>query len=190
MIIRIISIYIVLTVMISASIALAGENSTDMHFGIRAGLFGEGSVDVGNRSFSTESGLCGGIFWDFQVMNKTYLGLAVDIAEIGNNDINLNEHLLNLSLEIKRRFNIENKDIYFRPGIAIGYAFLNEIPYVDLKDSRYITFRGFAEMIAPLNEKSCVFADFGLFWCPSGGDGDIDVTGGPFLQLRLGFVFK
>ncbi|MEW5922582.1 MAG: hypothetical protein AB1746_01200 [Candidatus Zixiibacteriota bacterium] len=151
-------------------------------FGLKFGYYGGGTLEVNTAEWETDPGLCFGTSLDFPLTHNFYLGAAVDVAQFKM--WRESEYLLNMALLLKKRIPVGSGSIQIRPAAGLGYAVLNEMAFVDNTD--YLTLQILNEFVAVINGKIGMSWDIGLFWALSGGNDIYDISGGPFLMVRMG----
>lgn len=180
-------LYLIMAPAILISITAAAVSADDSGpfkgtFGVKFGYYGQGTMTIDENEYETKDGFCFGGSLDFPITGKFYLGTAIDAAQFKM--WNHTEYLLNGGMLLKMRIPTKSGGIQFRPAAGIGYAMLNEIGWVDETD--YFTLQIINELVAVVNNKIGVLWDIGLFWALSGGNDEHDISGGPFLLVRMG----
>ncbi len=177
--------FIILGIIVTGTVAGEDTGKKRGMFGVKLGQFGEGTVTVNDTEYDTDAGTTFGVFLDYPITSRLYAGGAFDISNLdfGREE----EKLLNAAVTVKYNIAKKNSQLILRPAVQVGYAMLNEVMFID--NSTYITLTVFTEAIFKATDKFGIVTDIGLFWALSGGNDEYDVTGGPMLTLRAGFVF-
>lgn len=158
----------------------------------RAGIISTGTVHVRDRAtgakvgdFETKFGLAMGVMFDIPVYRRWTISVQTDIL-----DMLFMDHrglVLDVSMAVKRTsFNPYSK-IAVRPGLAVGFAYLAEIGI--LEKVRFMTVRGFTEVIFMSNRNLAFFTDFSILAAPMGLNSIYKVTTNPFVVIRAGALF-
>lgn len=155
-------------------------------FGIKGGSYSSGTIKIDDTEYETRSGYCFGAFLDYPATEKLYTGITIDISDIRISE-NEREPIIDIGVTLKGRLVPPGRKLFFQPGVGIGFAFLKEVQMLDA--SRYITITFQGEIIYRIGEKTGLLGEVGFLLSPLGGDGDHDVTGGPFTLVRAGFAF-
>jgi hypothetical protein len=185
--------FVLVLCLLLISVAAADDDTAKKRgmFGFRIGQYGSGTLTAIEKAtdveteYDTESGTTYGLFLDYPITHRIYVGITFDISKLDFG--RAEENLMNGGLAIKYNLTNRNSKIILRPSAQIGYAMLPST--LGYKSTNYITFYASGEIINKVAEKFGIMGDIGLFWGLSGGNNEYDVTGGPMLIIRGGFVF-
>lgn len=150
--------------------------------GLKIGYFGGGTMNINSREYETDAGLCFSGNFDMQVARKFYMGIALDLDQVKIWEES--KYLVNLSLITKGEIPISKGALLLRPAIGVGMGMLQKIAWLD--NTYYVTLQVFNEFVTVINGKTDLLGDIGLLWELSGGSDIDDITGGPFLMVRIG----
>jgi len=168
------------------------EDATSGLVGIKAGLFsrtnidGETTTDGENVSFRTQVGSSAQLYADFTLFSKTYLSTSFDfyyVQIVRNNQI-----MLEGSLGLKRMINLGFRKTRFKPGVAVGFAYLSRIG--DLKSTDFVTVKGTLETHFIMTPRRTWLLELALIQSVSGGNSRYDLEFGPSLLVRVGLTFR
>jgi hypothetical protein len=168
-----------------------GENYT----GFKFGLIGSGSVDLDKHTVDQRSGLSAGFFFDQPLGSSLHYSLSVDLhkmtwrGQLPTYRWDESEWLLDLGVNFKRNLLNENSTVGLRPGIGAGLAFLGKMETAGVAGSSYVTLRVFTELIFMSSSDLMGLIEIGLWYAPSGGDHNSDLSLGPLWLLRGGVMF-
>ena len=203
-----IRVFIFFTIVIMASPLCAQKKLPKGIFGIKYGRYGGGTVAIsdkgeytnagqyeGYRSYlnsagklelDTDDGYTFGVFVDYPTTKHTFAGIAFDIAHLDfGKDA---KYLMNGAVFFKGNLHKEGGSFSFRPGLGLGVAMLP--PVFVLNSATFFTIQATGEAVIMANERFGMFIDLGSMWAPAGGDGDFSITGGPFMLMRAGLIFR
>nr|MBN2278237.1 hypothetical protein [candidate division Zixibacteria bacterium] len=165
---------------------LAGTPPKDPSvFGIKFGYYGNGDIVIDNFDYNPDDDVWGGIYLDYPIHKKLYLGAAVDIIQFEYWDDKY--YILDISLVTKFRIKTNDPDLFLHPAVGVGYAWAQDIP--NYGESDYLTFQFFMEMLYKLTAKQGLVIDMGYLWGPNGGNDRHDITFGPMFIFRGGLAF-
>lgn len=161
-------------------------------FSFRAGLLNIGTVHVRNRAtgakvgdFETKTGIVMGTMFDIPVYRRWMMSIQTDILDV----LFMDERglILDVSAAVKYTTFNQYSKIAVRPGLAVGFAYLAELGF--LEKVRFMTIRGFTEIIFLSNRNLALFTDISVFSAPIGFNRIYEVTTNPFVILRVGVLF-
>lgn len=168
----------------SGSAATMLSRSTTV--GLKAGLITSGTIYVEDGEFDSDASYSIGGFLDYRLAPKLFGGISVDAHNISAFDEE--KMLVDAELTLKALVAGATGRVAVRPGLGIGYGTVGAISGV-AESSQYLTVRGFAEVLVPLGARSAWLGEVAVLAGPSGGNSDLDITFGPMLLVRGGFVF-
>jgi hypothetical protein len=189
-------LWVVGPILCLASHALASNYEVgESYTGFKFGLIGSGSVDRDGQSIDQGTGLSAGVFFDQPFGSKLHYGLSADFHRMSwrreGTTYGLDDSgwLLDIGLNLKGNLLGENSRVGLRPGVGIGGAFLGRMESVGLAGSSYLTLKGFTEVIWFSPGDLIGLIEIGVWYAPSGGDHNSDLSLGPLWLLRGGVMF-
>jgi hypothetical protein len=175
----------------SASDYEVGESYT----GFKFGLIGSGSIDLDKHTIDQRSGLSAGFFFDQPFSSRLHYSISVDVhkmtwrEQLPTYRWDESEWLLDLGVNLKRNLLHENSTVGLRPGIGAGVAFLGKMETAGVAGSSYVTLRAFTELVFMSSSDLMGLIEIGIWYAPSGGDNNSDLSLGPLWLLRGGVMF-
>lgn len=164
-----------------------------------------GKMDVQIVEYDPKIAVTWGVFFDIPINSSNYFSLAADFYDFEVVDASV--IAIDVSLGYKASLYNSQSRVAFRPGLAVGLAYLADpglVPggnVLDPQDSvrldppqtlgatSYLTIKLFAEAIFISNNTSTFLLDGGFFFAPVGGNHLYDVTVAPSLYLRVGIAY-
>jgi hypothetical protein len=153
-------------------------------FGVRAGIINSTTMKVGDREYTSNVALIGGVLFDAPLTRKTTIGVTADLLDIQVFDER--QKALDVGITFKYAIYREYTRMALKPGLGVGYAYLARIGYLDA--SGYLTLKTFLEAIFYVDRRFAWIADIDILWAPVGGNREYDVTYGPAVIARFGVV--
>ncbi len=172
--------------------ALAGDMpQRSGAFGIKGGLFGDGTIDIASKhiggyvgDFETDGSYSFGVFFERNIYSPVRAVLSVDIHDVKT--ITENQSLLDIAVGLKGHIGLPESPFVIRPGVSVGYGYLQKFGW--LENSHYTTLKAAAEFALCGHKGTGVLCGVGLLWALSGGNDTYDITGGPMLLTRIGLL--
>jgi hypothetical protein len=152
--------------------------------GIKLGLIGRSSIDLDTANYDTDMGFSIGPFWDVPLSQRFTLGLSMDFHNILVND--QQQFALDFSIPFKYIIRYSHLKLTLKPAFAVGLGHLADITF--LEPTNYLSLKWFVEAHWLLPRKRSWIAELGVLWWPVGGNSANDVTLGPVLIARVGYV--
>jgi hypothetical protein len=189
--------------MVAATIVLCAVSSapaSDYEFGesytgLKFGLIGSGSVDLRSYNIDQRAGMSAGFFFDQPFGSRLHYSFSGDLMKMswrGKRQTyrwDESEWLLDLSVNLKGNLFSSNSPVGLRPGLGVGVAVLGKMEEAGVAGSSYITVKAFTELVFTSSGDLTGLIEAGIWYAPSGGDANSDLTIGPLLLLRAGVMF-
>jgi hypothetical protein len=166
-----------------------GESYT----GIEAGFLGSGRVELTGERADQRFSYGAGIFFDFPFGAHMHYGVSADLLQMNwsaksrSYDFEQREMMLDVGINFKATLTAENSPIALRPGIGVGFGALRRLD--GFSGSNYLTLKAFSELVYFTPGDLAFLVDGGVWYAPTGGDNDHDITIGPLMILRFGIMF-
>lgn len=126
------------------------------------------------------------LYADFPKGKENYLSVALDFYYV---EINRAQQVMaEGSLGFKHAFKLNHQAIEFKPGFAIGYAYLADIG--TMRPSNFLTTKLLLETHFRNNARNAWLVELALFYAPVGSNADEDLVFGPGLMLRVGLALR
>ena len=174
---------------LSASDFGEGEGYT----GVKAGVIGSGEVKIEGEGVDQDAGVTFGLLFDFPYGRRMHYGAAVEFLQMNWNAgsrsfrFSQSELLMDIGITMKAMFPCAGTRFVVRPGVGIGFGMLRRMG--SFNGSNYLTLKVFSEFIYFFEDLPAFLIDGGVWYAPTGGDINSDITIGPLLFLRLGVLF-
>ncbi len=169
-----------------ATSAFALNPAAESDFGVKGGLVLGGTWDTDYGSVDTDPGLALGVFGDFRVADKMWVGAFFDFT-LANDENDNSCYEYDLGVALKALFNPPNVPFLIRPSLAIAYGLADSDSVNDTADLFVINLS--VEGITDNAEGLSYFGEFGFTAVPAGGNEDTDLTHGPIFFLKGGVIF-
>lgn len=167
--------------------------------GIKAGLFGGGTIELGPkhaREFTNElrtsDSYSLGVFFEQPVYRHLRAAVSIDIHDV-KQDIwigSFSETLIDLGLGLKMGGVTSDGRLGLRPGLTMGFGYLRDVDRLGLEPTTYLTVKAYSEFVFYTAGGTGLLFELGLFWAPSGGNGDVRMAAGPMALMRFGLLFQ
>ncbi|HUV31028.1 MAG TPA: hypothetical protein VMY05_08080 [Acidobacteriota bacterium] len=153
--------------------------------GIRAGIIGRATIDYGaERNLQSMIDLSLGLFWEVPFTRHAYSGIWIDGHNI--EAAGQQQFLLDVSLPVAYAYEFPRARMLLRPVIAFGLGHLANITFMDA--TSYLTIKVLVQLHFLLPKQRAWIIELGVFHAPVGGNSKLDVSIGPAVLLRLGYV--
>lgn len=159
------------------------------HFGIKFGLINGGTAYINGQSYSTKVALTGGVYFDIVVTPWLYSGISINLHDVQIDQFR--QKMLEISYSIKPAHYSKMERSAFKPAFEVGFADLGQFGPEDYKFERtqYLTLKVGVEMVFFSEKNYAWTVDVVLWGSPHCFNSDLDITFGPLLIGRLGFMF-
>ena len=166
-----------------------GESYT----GIKIGFLGSGKVDLPGDDVDQDPSFGAGFFFDFPFGSRLHYGASADllrmhwVATDDSTEFDEQETMIDIGINVKATIIGPNSSFALRPGVGVGFGALRRM--ARFSGSNYLTVKAFAEAVYFTPGDLAFLADAGIWYAPSGGDNENDITIGPLVFVRLGIMF-
>ncbi len=163
---------------------VAIEKPNGGFFGFKAGMVGTSEMDCGWRGYELDGGASVGLFADQRVGPRVSVGFYMDFDQITDS---LDNHFqVGFGLMLKTGFPNEKKGLLIRPGLGVGYAYLEE--FRRASRLHFFTVKGSIELDYFVTPGFGLLLDVGAVAAPVGGR-DKFWTNDMRLMVRGGVIF-
>jgi len=180
---------------VSSSAMASDYEFGESYTGFKFGLVGSGRVELRRFDIDQRAGMSAGFFFDLPFGSRLHYSFAADLLKMSwrgqRNSFRWDESewLLDLSVNLKGNLFSANSPIGLRPGLGVGVAILGKMETTGVAGSSYVTVKTFTELVFMSSSDLVGLIEGGVWYAPSGGDSNSDLTIGPLLMLRAGVMF-
>ena len=139
-----------------------------------------------NLNRRSEIGSTGQVFADFPKGRGFYLSTAFDFYYVEIN--RSNQIMIEPSAGIKGTVRLKRSDMILKPVAMIGFAYIADMG--DVPSYNFLTFKFLVEAHFKIDAKKAWVGELGLFYAPTGSNGQGDISFGPGLMFRWGLAFR
>lgn len=160
--------------------------------GVKLGLYsrthfdGETGIAGEDISLRAQVGSSAQLFADFNLYREFFLSSSFDFYYV--EIVRDNQIMLEGSLGLKRTVDLGFKTTRFKPGVAIGFAYLARVNA--LKPSNYITIKGGVETHFRMTPRRTWLLELAMIQSVHGQNNQYDLAFGPSLIARVGLTFR
>lgn len=154
-------------------------------FGAKIGIMNAAKFRVDGVSSNAAIGISFGFLLDLPAGKRGVTGLAVELQDL--HIFEMRKKMLDLSIPFKYRIEFEDNRWELRPVIAAGFGYMTVVD--NLERTTFLTLKTGLEAVFHTRSRYSMVTDGLIFWAPTGGNADHDVTYGPTLLLRVGFIY-
>lgn len=154
-------------------------------YGVKAGLVAPGCVYIDDSfCFDADANLGLGGFLDYALAERLSGGLFVDVHSVSVEGSDT-ETMIDLGFMLKAFIPVSGDAVALRPGFGLGYGRVT----VEGEDVEFLTLRAPLEVLYVGGGGITWGGELALYYGPTGGSDESDVTFGPGFMLRGLIVF-